>query len=487
MKIFIASYGTETNTFSSIPTSMNSFHESTLFYGDGTSHPPAFLSAPLHVWKKMATDAGFEIVESISADAQPAGPVVQKVYEELRDCLLQDLQEALPVDMVLLSMHGAMVSQKCNDCEGDILERTRELVGNKTVIGAELDLHCHISERMLENSNALITFKEYPHIDTMERASELFRICLDTCNNKVLPVTSVYDTHIIQMWRTPLEPMKSFVRHMQELEGENEVLSISFVHGFPWGDVSDLGGKIIVITDNRAEYGNSLAEKLGRQLWDIRRKSQVHIPEMDEAFDIAMSEPHGPVVLADVADNAGGGAPSDSTFLLEKVLERKINGSARVLSGCYWDPMAVHFCIEAGIGATMDLRVGGKCGPFSGNPIDLRITVRGIQTNATQPFGNAISKIGDAVWIEADGIDLVLNTLRCQVFHPQVFTGLGIQLENYHIVIVKSTQHFFAGFSPLAKKIIYVKTPGALSPDFSNIPYRKFRKPYWPKNEKPFD
>ena len=135
----------------------------------------------------------------------------------------------------------------------------------------------------------------------------------------------------------------------------------------------------------------------------------------------------------------------------------------------------------------MDLRVGGKCGPFSGNPIDLRITVRGIQTNATQPFGNAISKIGDAVWIEADGIDLVLNTLRCQVFHPQVFTGLGIQLENYHIVIVKSTQHFFAGFSPLAKKIIYVKTPGALSPDFSNIPYRKFRKPYWPKNEKPFD
>jgi microcystin degradation protein MlrC len=486
MKIFIASFGTETNTFSPIPTSLNSFQESTLFYGDGTAHSPAFLTAPLHVWKKMAADSSMEIVESISADAQPAGPVVQKDYEELRDCLLQDLQKALPVDLVLLSMHGAMVSQECDDCEGDILEKTREIVGEESVIGAELDLHCHISARMLKNATALITFKEYPHIDTMERACELFLLCQDTYEKKVYPVTSVFETRIIQMWRTPLEPMKSFVARMQEMEGKNGVLSISFGHGFAWGDVPDLGGKVLVITDNNAEYGKKLAEKLGSELWDMRLKAQVSLPEMDEALDIAMAESEGPIVLADVSDNAGGGAPSDSTFLLEKVLERKTDASSRVLSGCYWDPISVNFCIEAGIGATMDLRIGGKCGPFSGNPVDLRITVRGIRKNATQPFGDAVSKIGNAVWVSARGIDLVLNSLRCQVFHPQVFTGLGIKPEKFRIIIVKSTQHFYTGFASMAKKIIYVKTPGAVSPDFSNIPYQKFREPYWPKNENPF-
>jgi len=294
----------------------------------------------------------------------------------------------------------------------------------------------------------------------------------------------VHDCRMINMWRTPVEPTKSIVAKMQALEGKDGVLSVSFAHGFPWGDVPDASAKVIVITDGDAAKADTVAKQVGARVWETRDDALSKGTGIDEALDRAIAASKGPVVLADIADNAGGGAASDATHLLEAVIRRQVPD---VLTGFYWDPVAVRFCKEVGEGSTLALRIGGKCGPGSGLPVDLEVTVRRIVENAAQTFGTARGRMGTAVWVSgANGLDIVLNDARTQVFNPDGFTQLGLDPTAKKIVIVKSTQHFYAGFAPIASEVIYVSCPGAIPPDFATIPYAKFTDPYWPKVEDPF-
>ena len=131
LKTFIACLGTETNTFSPLPTGYQTFQETMLYHGDATHHPVNLFSEPLHVWRQRIEEHQGEVIESLAAFAQPAGITVRAVYESLRDEILRDLEAALPVDMVLLVMHGAMVAEGYDDCEGDLLQRVRALVGTE--------------------------------------------------------------------------------------------------------------------------------------------------------------------------------------------------------------------------------------------------------------------------------------------------------------------------------------------------------------------
>lgn len=482
MKVFIACLGTETNSFSAMPTGWSTFQETMLHRGDATRHEATTFSQPLHVWRKATEERQGEVVESLAAFAQPAGPTVRAVYESLRDELLADLEAALPVDIVLLSMHGAMTADGYLDCEGDLLARCRAIVGPDVVIGGELDLHCSITPKMTENADALVLFKEYPHVDVGERAQELFDICLAAHQGEAKPVMAVHDLKMINMWRTPEEPVKSFVAEMQAAEGKDGVLSISFAHGFPWQDVPDNDAKMLVVADGDAALAQRTAETFGKKVWDMRDETAPRLTSVDDALDAVQAGP-GPMVLADVSDNAGGGAPSDSTFILARALER---GDQGLLIGYFWDPVAVRFCEEGGEGAVMDVRVGGKCGPASGDPVDVTAAVKAVRRDVKQTFGKARMGMGTAVWLSTDkGIDLVLTSKRTQVFHPDGFQALGIDLAAYKGVVVKSIQHFYAGFAPIASRVIYVDAPGAIPRDFANIPFRRFDAPYWPKVDAP--
>lgn len=483
MKVFMACLGTETNSFSPMPTGRATFEEAIFYRGDATAHPANTFTLPLHVWKKKTEERQGEVVESLATFAQPAGITVQSVYEGYRDEILADLKAAMPVDMVLLSMHGAMTATECEDCEGDILARVREIVGPDVVVGAELDLHCSITPQMVEQADALVLFKEYPHVDVGERAAELFDICARTLSGEVKPVTEVRDLRIINKWRTPVQPMRAIVDDMQTAEGEEGVLSVSFAHGFPWQDVPCNSARMLVIADGDRAKAGEVAERFARRLWDERDALTTKMLTIDEGLDLIEAGP-GPVVLADVADNAGGGAPSDSTFVLARALER---GMTNILTGHYWDPVAVRFCEEAGEGATLRLRVGGKCGPESGDPVDMEATVLAIKEGGVQSFGDAKMPMGTAVWIrDARGIDLVLISKRQQVFHPDGMQQLGIDLSGYAGIVVKSSQHFYAGFEPIASSIHYLSAPGAIPPDFAEIPYRKYDAPFWPRVADPF-
>ena len=202
----------------------------------------------------------------------------------------------------------------------------------------------------------------------------------------------------------------------------------------------------------------------------------------EEGLERALATAGAPVVLADTSDNAGGGAPSDATFLLRLLLER---GVADVALGPFWDPVAVGFCRLAGPGARLRLRLGGKIGPISGAPLDADALVLHVAEGARQRFAGGWTQLGDVAAIRVAGIEILLNATRTQAFDPALFTDHGIALADKKLVVVKSAQHFHAGFAPLAKEVLWLDGPGALTQDFARLPYTKVRRPIWPLDPLP--
>ena len=490
MRVFTASLATETDTFSPMITDEDAFRTS-FYAGPGAfGSEPRLFAGPLLAARKRGASNNWQVIEGTCTFAQPAGTVTRQAYELFRDEILAQLRSAMPVDMVVLGLHGAMVADGYDDCEGDLLQRVRALVGPEVPVGAELDPHCHLTETMTRSADILICFKESPHTDYVERGEELVDLIADCARKKIKPVTSVYDCRMIQFMPTVDEPMRSFVDRVKGLEGKNRVLSISIVHGYTLGDVADLGTKVLVVTDDAKAEGDRLAEALGRELYALRDRLFPESASMDRALDeaeVLLARPgQGPVVIADRADNAGGGAPSDSTYFLERIMSRRIGGAA---VGPVWDPIAVKQCFAAGEGGAFALRFAGKMGPTSGRPIDARVRVIRCVRGATQTFAGARDELGDAASIELldhDGLAVALVTTRTQALGRDLFSGLGIDLDRRRIVVVKSFTHFNASFRPIARAVLYTGGPGPLTLNVRDVPYTKLARPLWPLVEDPF-
>ena len=489
MKIFSAFLATETNTYAAAPTGWGGFEEYGIFRGDASTRDPQGLGGSMVELRRLLAEQGHALVESTSAFAQPLGRTVRSVYERLRDDILADLKAALPVDGVVLILHGAMAADGYDDCEGYLSARVREIVGPQVPIGVELDLHCHYTALMQRSADAIIAYKEYPHVDALPRLRELLAIVLDTAAGRLRPTTAMFDCRMVGLWHTTREPMAGFVRRMQQVEQQPGVLSVSLGHGFPWGDVPESGAKLWVVTDDDPALAARLAEQLGREFWEMREQTATPMLSIDEALAQAPASATGdgrPVVIADIADNAGGGAMSDSTFILRALLER---GTPDVAIGAFWDLGAIQICRDAGVGARIALRLGGKCGPASGDPIDLEVVVKAVLENHAQTglhSNDEVAPLGPSVWVQAaNGLDIVLVSVRSQTFSPVVFTGLGLSLEGKQWVVLKSTQHFHAQFAPLARQILYVTTPGAIDMDFAALRYERRDLDYWPRISDP--
>ena len=503
MRIFTASLATETNTFAPLPTGLMSFKEEGGYFPAG-EHPDrmTLFSGPLAAARQRAREQGWQLVEGMVAFAQPGGITTRAAHEALRDELLNDLRAALPVDMVLLGLHGAMVADGCDDCEGDLLQRVRSLVGPGVVVGAELDPHNHLTPLMVSQADLLIAFKEYPHTDVLERGLELVDLCAAQVAGRIRPVAAVADCAMVSIIHTTHQPARGFVDRIQALEGRDGVLSISISHGFPWGDVADMGTRVLVYTDADADAAQRLARRLADELVALR--AELGSPQwgIAAALDQALASPGRPVVMADGADNPGGGAAGDSTFILRQVLDRGLDD---VAMGPLWDPMAVRLAFEAGMGARLSLRLGGKTSPLSGDPVDAVCTIRALHKDMVMTgLAGTPVPLGDCALVQLDaatprdagavvmpavrqavpahraGVQIVLISRRSQALGLDLFTGLGLDPALSRIVVLKSSQHFRAAFGPIAAQVIYVDAPGSVTNDLGSLAYRKARRDLWP-------
>lgn len=489
MRIFTASLATETNTFSPVPTDQASFEQA--FYAPPGQHPdtPTLCSSPIIALRKVRDRENLTVIEGTAAWAEPGGIVQRQAYENLRDEILQQLAEAMPVDGVILGLHGAMVAQGYDDCEGDLLARIREMTGPETLIACELDPHSHLTEKRVKASNILAAFLEFPHTDFYERGEHVVELALAALKGEVHPVISTFDCRMIAVLPTSREPMRSFVDRIKALHGIDDILSISIIHGFMAADVPDMGTRIMVVSNNQKAKGDALAEKLGRELFAMREKTIMDIVTVGEGIDQALaarvSQPQRPAVIADTWDNPGGGVTGDGTVILREIINRKID---KVGVATIWDPMAVTFCHAAGESAEIQLRFGGKAGPQAGEPIDALVRVTKVVEEGWQSFGKSRVTLGKAAVVRIVGteIDIILNTNRTQTFEPDIFSNLGIDPLQKAILLVKSTNHFYAGFEPIASRIIYVSAPTSYPADPAKTNYTKLKRSIWPRISDPF-
>jgi microcystin degradation protein MlrC len=273
---------------------------------------------------------------------------------------------------------------------------------------------------------------------------------------------------------------------MQDCEREPGILSVSAMHGFPWSDTPYTSAAMLVVYDARVgsagEKATRVADDLSSEFFSLRKNSPARRLPIREALDAAERESRRhvdrPVVIADGSDNPGGGAAGDSTFVLHALLGRGISGAAL---GMIWDPESVERAMQAGVGHDVTLTIGGKNGPLSGEPIEMMVTVLACRGDATQrSFGELRDELGPAAAVRVGGVDVVLNSVRQQVFSPDCFTELGIDLASKRFVVVKSTQHFRAHFDALAGATVYCDAPGALNANLAALPYRNVRRPLWP-------
>lgn len=485
MRIFLATLGTETNTFASFPTSIEDFRRGCWVETGAMSVSRNPWIAPAQTWVTRAKALGWEVVESLYAFAEPAGVTIGRDYEAMRDRILADLAAAGPVDAVIMFLHGAMVAEGYDDCEADFVSRMRAQVGPKVKIGLELDLHAHLDQRLIDPTDIIVFYKAYPHIDYAERADDLFTLMQRTLEGEIDPKMAIFDCKVMGLFPTTREdgPMPQFVAEMFAAEGKDGVLSLSLNHGFPWADVPHAGAKMLAVTDGDQALAERKAEEFGRKFYAMRAEATLPFVPLAEAIAEAKRPGSKPLLMADTSDQTGGGAPGDTTHMLRAMMEAGIRNATY---GPLWDPLAVGICFAVGVGAKLTLRIGGKYEPHSGPCLDVQAEVLHLARNSWQDqLSNEKVPIGDIAVIRVEGIEIVLSTKRFGVFSPTLFTRHGITLEDKQVIGLKNLYRHKDVFAPLVRKQLFVATPGACPPDWASIPFKRVPRPLWPHDPDP--
>jgi len=479
-RVYCASIATETNTFSPLKTDLKNFKET--FYAEPNQHPktPTLCSAVFPLLRNKKNKGEIKLVEGTATWAEPGGLINSKTWNYLKNKILSEIKKSKKIDIVILGLHGAMISNNCIDCEGDLLKNIRNILGTKVIIGVTFDPHSHLSKKCLDNTNIITVFKEFPHTDFVETAKNCINLSLKTFHKIIEPKISSFDVKMMTILPTSKEPMRSVVDKIKFLEKKKKALSISIIHGFMAGDSPDLGSKIIVITDNNKNKGDKLSSKLGLELFSYRNKLAPKTFAANKSIEQAAKlskRNKKPILVADIWDNPGGGVAGDSTILIKKAMTMKLK---KIAVGSIWDPKAVSLCHESGENSFINLKFGSNVSSYAGKPIIKKVLIKKNVKNAFQKFGSSIVSMGNSSCISFDGIELILNSNRCQTFSTDLFSVMGINISDKKILIVKSTNHFYNSFHKHVSKIIYASVNGIYPNNPKKNNYLKLKRSIWP-------
>jgi microcystin degradation protein MlrC len=482
MKFYCALIAHETSRRSPIPTNLDSYRSAVLYLpSTGEGRDKLSEAYDPNSWCGALRSRGHEVVLGPFASAIPSRPTPHADYQVLKQELLQALQQAMPVDGVALLLHGAQVAEGVDDCEGDMLMAVRAIVGPSVPIGVVFDLHGNVSQAMVASTDVLLACLEYPHTDFDARGVQMALLVERAALGEIAPVMVHRRVPMLGTYYTTAEPMRALVDWAKSHEGQDGVLAVSVTHGFAWADIADCGAGVLVCSDARAS--DALADQIADRYFASRDVIRAPRLSAEDAVAQALAHPSGPVIIADTSDNPGAGAAGDSTFLLRALLDAKVENAAL---GMLWDPIAAQIAIGAGVGAQLKLRIGGKAGPASGPPLDVDAVVLGCRTDATQNAQGTITPLGAAALIQVDGVKIVLNSLRDQVFDPACFEAFGVNPRLCSIVVVKGQQHFHALFRPFMAKALYATPPGTVNTDYTTLTFEKIPSPMYPADRPPF-
>jgi len=483
LRVVTGSISHETNTFSSVKTGLDKFKDHTFLIGEEMFEVFAGKRTIGAAFMRVAEEEGFELIPTIWAGATPEGLVTDDAFDHMLGLLIDGIRSAGDIDGVLLHLHGAMVTESHDDPEGLIFKAIREIVGRIPVIST-LDLHANISEDMVNEADVLVGYDCYPHTDRYERGLEAAKIMGDVLRGEILPTMALEKPPMIpstQRQKTNYYPMNALLDLAHKIEEDERVVNVTVAAGFPFADVEHAGMSMVVTTDNDLELAREKANELSRLAWRLRRHFLAEVVPVREAVEEAMGEREGPIILADHADNPGGGAPCDGTVILRELLDRSAKEAVVALIA---DPEAVDEAIKAGVGKIITMKLGGKTDRLHGEPLEVTGEVRVISNGkfaSKGPMGTGMEvNLGRTVVLRSRGIDIIITEKRYQPTTLELYRSLGIEPADKKIIVVKSAVHFRASHEPIAKKIIEVDAPGIHSVRLSAFRYRKLRRPIFP-------
>ena len=472
----------ESNTFFSQPMTVERFAESRLDYGqdvglhwrDTCSEMAGFLAG--------AGKFGWEVVPTMMAWGMPSGAVTAQAFETLCGELESRIQAAGKLDGVLLSLHGAMVSEQYADADGEILRRIRKVLGAEVPLVATLDFHANLTEAMARWADILVGYDTYPHVDQVERGLEaamlLHRWIADGWRPHMALARRPMLPHILSQC-TDRSPMQEVIEDAHSLECWREVNCLSVFAGFPYTDVPEAGFSVVAVAETE-EAAARAAEGLADRVWERRADFSWELPQPSQAVREAISQPRGLTVLADIGDNLGAGTPGDGTVLLAELIRQNAQGALVLLC----DPAAVEACATAGVRSRLTLTVGAKCDRHHGDPLSVTGTIRlladGIYRNVGPMRDGVMEDQGRTAVVDTGGVLLVLTERRMPMWNLQQLRSLGIDPAGLKIVVVKSAIAYRAAYAPIAARILEVDTPGLSAADVRRFPYKKLLRPIYP-------
>lgn len=434
---------------------------------------------------EAAERLGIELIPTFVASATPSATIARDAYESLRDRVLDGIREAGDLDAVCLTLHGAGVAEGYDDIEGDMVRRTREIVGDDTPIVVTLDLHGNMTQEMVDHADALFPCHFYPHIDMYERGQEAIEMIPKLIAGEIKPAKHLtVMPMVIPTTTSNLPPIKDINEICFEHEQHPKVIDCAMCHGFAPADIPQIGITIMVMTDNDPDLAKSVAEDVAGKIWERREEFRPTLRTAEEAIQAALATEGRPVVLNEASDNPGGGGPGDGTHLLRAMLAAGLNDAT---FGFIWDPVVAEQAHEAGPGATIDIELGGRTEELHGEPIRTSAYVKSVTDGKfiqQSPMGQGGRiDLGKMARLIIDGVDVIVGSRRSQTLDAELFLLHGIDVMRYKIVAIKSSAHFRAGFEPIAHAIIQADTPGLNSVDLSSFTYHRVNRPIWPLDE----
>lgn len=490
-RVVVGEFKHETNTFFPLGTDLDKFNKRTLKYGQDMFSYFKGTRTSIGGFIDSAAKAGVELIPSIAADATPSGKVTKEAYEHIVGTLLNSIKEAMDspqgIDGVALSLHGAMVAEHIDDGEGELLRRIREFVGEDIPIVVTLDLHANLTSEMVNNADCIFGYDTNPHVDLYERAQEAFQALVDIWEGKFVPVMHLFKTEMLVPtinMRTAEGPMVELFKMAVDKESNSDVRNVSVFGGFPFADVPFAGLSILTLTNNQPDLAKNISEEIGARAWEIRHEFIKELWKPADAVRYAMKQKEGPIILADVGDNPGGGGSGETTGLLRELVAA---GAKDVGFALIVDPEVVEQAIKSGPGARIKIPLGGKLFPGHGEPVECEGIVKavtdGIYYNKGPMQTGVRINLGKTARISINGIDVIVVENRVAPNDPEIFRHVGIEPTEKKILVVKSRGHFRAAFETFAKEILEVDCPGFASPNLKHFRYKKVRRPIFPLDE----
>ena len=485
MRIAVGGIEAETSDFSPIALPLSTFLLSDRCMDeDGLLACSGEANNVIHGLVKGVRENGADLVPLFSAYGGSARHPTRATHEALKERLLAPLRAAVPVDGVLLSLHGGYAVEGLHDGDGDIMKAVREVVGPDCPVISVHDPHCNIGPYLAGNATAMIIMDTYPHIDMAARGLEAVAMMVRTIRGEIRPTMGFCP--IPMFWAAPKmisaeEPCLSMYEHLFELERQPGVLTASIGFGYQWADNPTVGASTVVVMDGDAEGAQAQADELGRYLWGRKDDWQRAPVAPADALDEGERVGKYPIILADQADNPGGGAPSDSTEILRLFIERNLQDAA-VLYVC--DPETAQIAKAAGVGAMVDVEVGGKSHPLCGDPVQMRAEVLAVTDGRFVYDGpmweNLPDDFGDSALLKFGGINIAVISGLHQPVDLAFSRSLGLDCRKLRYICVKSTGHFRSGFGPIAGSIFNVDASGVFTQDFAKLPFKNLGRKVYP-------